>query len=83
MGIDCGKRCVDFVYNLLFTQFYIGTILKNCFVDRDSATDDSIQKPQFESLSPSQPNTTSVDCVDRTDPNPQVRYSVYSLQSEA
>ena len=66
-----------------FTQFYIGTILKNCFVDRDSATDDSIQKPQFESLSPSQPNTTSVDCVDRTDPNPQVRYSVYSLQSEA
>jgi len=66
-----------------FTQFYIWNLFKNCFVDRDSTTDNCIQKPHFESSSPSQPNITNVDCEDRTDPIPQVRYSVYSLQSEA
>ena len=82
-------RTVASTVSILFiiyycTQFYIGNLLKNCFVDRNNTTDNSIQKTQVENLSPLQPNTTSVDCDSMTDPpTPQVRYSVYSLQPEA
>ena len=66
-----------------FTQVYIWNLPKNCFVDCDSTADSGIQKPQLESILSLQPSIASADCEDRTEPTPQVRYSVYSLQSEA
>jgi len=63
-----------------FTQSYIWNLLKICIVNCDNMAD-GVQKPQAENLSPLHLNTTNVDCEDLTDATPQMRYSVYSLQS--
>ena len=64
-----------------FTHSYIWNLVKPCIVDCDNTADDGVQKPQAENPSPSHPNTTSVDCEDLNDATPQMRYSVYLLQS--
>jgi hypothetical protein len=50
-------------------------------VDRDNTAVEGVQKPQAEDPSSPHPNTSSTECEDMTDANPQVRYCVYSLQS--
>ena len=79
MWIDCDKHCVAFVYNLLFYSH----LFKSCFVDRDSTADSGNQEPQPENVLPSQPSVASADCEDRAEPNSEVRFSIYSLQSDA
>jgi hypothetical protein len=64
-----------------FTQVYIWNLFKNCFVDRDSTADSGNQEPQPEGISPLQPSIASFECEDRTES--QVRFSVYSLQTDA
>ena len=64
-----------------FTHSYIWNLVKLCIVDCDNMAENGVQKPQAENPSPSHPNTTSADCEDLTDATPQMRHSVYLLQS--
>ena len=66
-----------------FTQVYIWNSFKRCFVDCDSTAVSGNQKPQPESVLHLQPSVATVECEDRLDPNSEVKFSVYSLQSEA
>ena len=66
-----------------FTQVYIWNLFKGCFVDCDSTAVSGKQEPQPESVLPLQPSVASVECEDRLEPNSEVKFSVYSLQSEA
>ena len=64
-----------------FTRSYIWNLLKTRVVGRGERASDYVQEPQEENPSPSHPHPTNAESVDVTDPTPQVRYSVYSLQS--
>ena len=85
--IICGLIVASIVLVLFiiycFTQVYIWNLFKSCFVNRDSTADSGNQEPQPESVSPLQPSVASADCEDRAEPNSQVRFSIYSLQSHA
>ena len=58
-------------------------MFKGCFVDCDSSAGSGNQEPQPESVLPSQPSVASVECEYRLEPSSEVKFSVYSLQSEA
>ena len=83
--ITCGLTVTGIVLVLFviyyFTQGYIWNLFKSCFVDCDSTAVSGNLEPQPESVPPSQPSVTSVECGDR--PEPQMRFSIYSVQSEA
>ena len=64
-----------------FARSYILNLLKTCFVGRGERASDGVQEPQEGNPSPSHPDPTNADSEDVTDPTPQVRYSIYSLQS--
>jgi hypothetical protein len=64
-----------------FTHPYISNLLKNCTTTCDKRGNAGVQKPQVENPSPSHPNSSSAVGENLTEVNPQVRYSVYSLQS--
>ena len=64
-----------------FARSYILNLLKTCFVGRGERAGDGVQEPQEENPSPSHPDPTNAESEDVTNPTPQVRYSVYSLQS--
>jgi len=80
----CGLTATGVVLILFITyyfiQVYIWNLFKGCFVDCDSTAVSGNQEPQLESVLPSQP---SVESEDRLEPNSEVKFSVYSLQSEA
>jgi hypothetical protein len=63
------------------TQSYIWNLLKICVVGRENTAVKGVQKPQAENSPSPQPNTSSTFCEVLTDATPQMRYSVYSLQS--
>ena len=84
--ITCGLTATGVVLILFitfyFTQVYIWNLFKCCFVDCDRTAVSGNQEPQPESVLPSQPSVASVEC-DRLEPSSEVKFSVYSLQSEA
>lgn len=64
-----------------FTHSYIWSLCKICAGKCVNMEGNSAQQPQIENPSPSHPNPTSAENEDLTGPTPQMRYSVYSLQS--
>ena len=66
-----------------FNQVYFWNLFKDCFVECDSKAVSGNQEPQPESVLPLQPSVASVECEDRLEANSEVKFSVYSLQSEA
>jgi len=83
--ITCGPTATGIVLILFityyFTQVYIWNLFKG-FVESDSTAVSGNQEPQPESVLPSQPSVASVLCEDRLEPSSEVKFSVYSLQSE-
>jgi hypothetical protein len=64
-----------------FTHSYFWNLLNKYMVNRNNMAVDADQKLQAEYLSPQHPNISNADCEDIAEATPQVRYSVYSLQS--
>jgi len=64
-----------------FTHFYIWNLVKTCIATRNSSVDNSVQKDRGENPSPLHSDPTKVDSEDVTEPVPQARYSIYSLQA--
>ena len=84
--ISRGLTATGFVLILFityyFTQIYIWNLFKG-FVDCDSTAVSGNQKPQPESVLPLQPSVATFECEDRLERNSEVKFSVYSFQSEA
>ena len=85
--ITCGLNVTGNVLVLFiiyyFTQGYICNLFKGCFVDYDSTAVSGNWEPQPESVLPLQPSVASADCEVRADPNSEVGFSIYPLQSDA
>jgi hypothetical protein len=64
-----------------FTRSYIWNLLKTRIVGRGERANDGMQEPREENLPPSHPDPSDADGEVVTNPTPQVRYSVYPLQS--